>query len=36
MFHLIKTDCTSNFVMLLVDRNGFMVLLDKEELYVKF
>ena len=36
MFHWIKKDCTSNFVMLLAYRNGFMVLLDKEELYVKF
>ena len=36
MFHWIKKYCPSNLVMLLVDRNGFMVLLDKEELYVKF
>ena len=31
-----KEDCTPNFGLLLVDTNGLMVLLDKEELYVKF
>jgi len=31
-----KNGCTSHFGILLVDGNGFMVVLDKNGLYVKF